>query len=116
MTRTVSGTVIALLATAALATPTALARPADVPVSVARAAASAQAGRSADAVGFPARPVLDRPSAPTSSPRQTHAQAVTEDGIAWPTILAGMAGILVAVSAFSTIASRARHAGRASVA
>ena len=116
MTRTLTGAVIAALTTAALASPTALARPADVPPSVARAAASAQAARSADAVGFPTRPVLDRPSAPTSSSRQIHAQTVTDEGIARPAILAGVAGIMLALSAFSTIASRTRRDGRASVA
>ena len=106
MTRTLTGAVIAALATAALATPVALARPADVPPS---------AARSADAVTFPTRPVLDRPSAPPSAPRQTEVPAVADDGPAWPAILAGVAAILLAAGVLSTIASRARGAGRASV-
>jgi hypothetical protein len=123
MTRSIIRTITTAIAIAALAAPTALARPADTPPAVAKAAAAAQhkqARLAADADGFPTRPVIDRPSAPpTGRPDITPKPApnvapkpVADDGIAWTTIAIGIAGTLLAIGAIAGITTRTRRTGR----
>ena len=98
------------LAAAALAAPTASARPADMPPAVAKAAAveqQKQARRSTDANGFPTRPVIDR--SPASSQPDATPQAPADPGTNWATIAIGIAGSLLAVGAIAGITNRTRH-------
>jgi hypothetical protein len=100
------------LTAAALAAPTASARPADMPPAVAKAAATEQhkqARRSADASGFPTRPVIDRPSSPASSQPDATPQAPADPGTNWATIAIGIAGSLLAVGTIALITSRTRR-------
>jgi hypothetical protein len=92
------------LAIAALAAPTALARAADMPMH------SAAAGE------FPTRPVLDRPSAPTSATPDTTPSIPDDNGSDWAMIGFGVAGSLLAVGAVAGIAGRTRHTRRARIA
>ena len=122
MPRSIIRTATTAIAIAALAAPTALARPADTPPAVAKAAAAAkQDARSAAADGFPTRPVIDRPSAPptarvdvTPNPApDTAPKPVADDGTAWTTIAIGIAGTLLAIGTIAGITSRTRRTGRA---
>jgi hypothetical protein len=125
MPRRIIRTATTAIAIAALAAPTALARPADTPPAVAKAAAAQhkQDARSADADGFPTRPVIDRPSAPPTArpditPKPTPAitpQPLTDDGTAWTTIAIGIAGSLLAIGAIAGITSHTRRTGRARI-
>jgi hypothetical protein len=93
------------LAIAALAAPTALARPADVPA------------RSAGPSAFPTRPVLDRPSAPASPRPDTTPNVVVDDnGSDWATIGLGVGGGLLAVGAIAGVAGRTRNPRRGRIA
>ena len=123
MPRSIIRTATTAIAIAALAAPSALARPADMPPAVTKAAAAAQRTqdvRSADADGFPTRPVIDRPSAPptaraevTPKPvRDVTRTPVADDGIASTTIAVGIAGALLAIGAIAGIMSRTRRTGR----
>ena len=105
MSRTLIRIATVSLALVALAAPTALARPAEMP---------APAQRSADSGGFPARPVLDRNPTPPS-PRAPAAVPVApaDHGVDWTTIGLGVAGGLVAVGAVAGLAVRTRRAGSA---
>lgn len=126
MPRSIIRTATTAIAIAALAAPTALARPADMPPAVAKAAAAQhkQDARSADAEGFPTRPVIDRPSAPpTARPditpkpvRDVTLKPVADHGIAWTTIGIVVAGSLLAVGAIAGITRRTRRIGRARIA
>ena len=121
MPRSIIRTITTAIAIAALAAPTALARPADMPPAVAKAAAqNKQNARSTDSGGFPARPVIDRPSAPPtarpditpqSAPGSTP-QPAADDGTAWTTIAIGIAGGLLAIGAIAGITTRTRRTGR----
>jgi hypothetical protein len=103
------------LAAAALAAPTASARPADQPPAVAKAAAEQhkQARRSADANGFPTRPVIDR--SPANPQPDTAPQAPADPETNWTTIAIGIAGSLLAIGTIAAIASRTRRSGRARI-
>ena len=127
MPRRTTRTITTAIAIAALAAPTALARPADPPPAVTKAAAAAkqqQDTRPADTAGYPTRPVIDRPSAPpTARPDITPKPAARSDitrepaadnGIAWTTISLGIAGSLLAIGAIAGITRRTR--GRARIA
>jgi hypothetical protein len=108
MTRTLSRITILSLALAALAAPTALARP-DAP--------AAHAHRSAASPEFLPRPVIDRPSAPPSSrpaatPAATPARA-TDHVTDWAAIGISLAAGVLAVGAAAGIASRTRRTARA---
>jgi hypothetical protein len=108
MTRTILRTATIALATAALAAPTALARPdfSSEPV--------AGGGRPATS-HFATRPVLDRPSAPAQVDNAPSARPVTvsvaDHGIDWTTIAIGIAGSLLAVGTIAAITghTRTRH-------
>jgi hypothetical protein len=125
MPRNIIRTATTAIAIAALAAPTALARPADTPPAIAKAAAAQrkQDARSADADGFPTRPVIDRPSAPPSarpditpkSAPDIAPQPAADHGTAWTTIAIGIAGTLLAIGAIAGITSRTRRTGRARI-
>ena len=94
MTRSIIRTATTAIAIAALAAPTALARPADMPPAVAKAAAATQQqdARSGATDGYPERPVIDRPSYPPNSRPASTPRPVADDGVAWTTIAIGIAG------------------------
>jgi hypothetical protein len=97
------------LAAAALAAPTASARPVDMPPAVAQAAAAEQyeqPARAAEADGFPTR------SSQPDATRQTPA----DPGTNWATIAIGIAGGLLAVGAIALVAGRTRRTARARIA
>jgi hypothetical protein len=101
------------LAAAALAAPTASARPADMPPAVSKAAAAEQhkqARRSADANGFPTRPVIDR--SPASSQPDATRQPPADPGTNRATIAISIAGSLLAIGAIAGIANRTRRTAR----
>jgi hypothetical protein len=110
MTRTIVRTATLALALAALAAPTALARP-DAGMS---AAPKHLAGGHHAISHYVTRPVLDRPN--NAQPSTPAAQPVTvsvapaDHGIDWTTIAIGIAGSLLAVGAVTTIAHRTRRA------
>jgi len=135
MPRSIIRTITTAIAIAALAAPTALARPADTPPAVAKTAAAVQHkqdARSPDAIdaaakheqdarsaaidGYSERPMIDRPSAPSNSRPDTSSKAAADHGIAWTTIGFRIAGSLLAIGAIAGIASRARRTGRARIA
>ena len=108
MSRTLSRIAILSLALAALAAPTALARP-DAPAGAAH--------RSTASPEFVQRPVLDRPSSPPSSqaaatPAAAPARARGHDAD-WTAIGISLAAGLLAVGAAAGIASRTRRTARA---
>ena len=99
------------LAAAALAAPTAIARPADTPPAAA-AALQEQDLRSADAVDAATRPAL---GSEASTPADTAPTASVDRGIGWATIAIGIAGSLLAVGAIALIAGRTRRTARARI-
>jgi hypothetical protein len=119
------------LAAAALAAPTASARPADMPPALAKTAAEQdqQDLRSADAIDAATRPALasqdlrsaDAVDAATRPPLGSEAstragttpKATPDRGIAWATIAIGIAGSLLAFGGIAAIASRTRRAAQA---
>jgi hypothetical protein len=103
MTRTIVRIAALALATAALAAPTALARPDVTPAP-------------AHVTQFVTRPVVDRnPVSPSSEP-VTVSVSRADRGIDWATIGIGVALSLVAVGAISGIANRTRRADRPRIA
>jgi hypothetical protein len=118
MTRTLLRTTALALAAAALAAPTALARP-DAPRPVATAAVPAlhKGLHKAATRRFATRPVLDRNPADRSlaqpvqpsSPPVTVSVASADKGIDWTTIGIGIGGSLIAVGALALITDRTRH-------
>src|SRR5829696_6762999 len=137
MTRRIIRTATTAIALMALAAPTALARPADIPPAVAKAAAAAQHEqdlRAPDAVdaatshkqaghayatsghpyatsGYPTRP----PQGEQISPRpDTPPQAPADPSVAWKLIGLGIAGILAA--AIAVLVSRTRRSWRSRIA
>src|SRR3954469_10065946 len=116
MPRRIIRTATTAIAIAALAAPTALARP-DAPPAAAKTAAAAnqQDVRSVNTDGYPTRPVIDRPSAPPTDRPDITPTPVADDGTAWTTIAIGIAGTLVAISAIAGIPSRPRRTGRARI-
>ena len=118
MNRRIIRTATIAMAITAFAAPTALARPAEMPPADAKAAAAVQhrqASRAPDADGFPTRPVIDRPSAPSNSRPDTTPTAPADPGIAWATIGIGIAGSLLAIGGIAIAVSRTRHSARGRV-
>ncbi len=117
MPRSIIRTVTTAIAIAALAAPTALARPADTPPAVAKAAGE----QHTQARGYPQRRVIDRPSYPpdtrpaTPSTTQLAATPSTPEdpGSSWITI-AGIAAVLLALTAIAGITHHTRS-GRARI-
>jgi hypothetical protein len=126
MPRSIIRTTTTAIAIAALAAPTALARPADIPPAVATAATAEQNeqdARSGATNGYPAHPVIDRPSAPpTARPDITPKPApdvtpkrVADGSTAWTTIGIGIAGSLLAVAGVVGLTRHSRRMQRARV-
>jgi hypothetical protein len=105
------------LAAAALAAPTASARPADVPNANAAAAAQhEQAKRSADVGDYPTRPAQGEQANPRPDATTTTATTpVAERDIAWTRIGIGLVGSLLALSAIAGIVKHTRRSGRARI-
>jgi hypothetical protein len=111
MTRRIIRTATIAIAIAALAAPTALARPADPSEAVLKAAAAAeqqQNPRSPDAIAA-TRPA---PESRSSTRADTTPTAAVDRGIGWATIGIGIAGGLLAIGAIAAIAGRTRRTGR----
>jgi hypothetical protein len=108
MTRTILRTATIALATAALAAPSALARP--------DTNTQPLAGGHHATNHFATRPVLDRPSAPAGiqADQAPSARPVTvsvaDHGIDWTTIALGIAGSLLAVGTIAAITGHTRRA------
>jgi hypothetical protein len=118
------------LAAAALAAPTALARPADTPPASA-AAMQEQDLRSADATDAATRPALESqdlrsadavdaatqpaPGSQATTRAATTPTAAVDRGISWATIAIGIAGSLLAIGAVALIAGRTRRTARARI-
>jgi hypothetical protein len=127
MTRTIIRTATIALATAALAAPTALARPADTPPSAA-AALQEQDLRSADATDAATRPAPEsqdlrtadaidaatRPGVGSQASVRAHTtpRATADRGITWATIAIGS---LLAIGTIAGIAGRTRRTARARI-
>jgi hypothetical protein len=117
MTRTLVRTTAVALATAALAAPTALARP-DAPPAVARSTVPAlhKGLHTAESSRFATRPVLDRNATQPSQPSQPSAPPVTvtvaraDHHVDWATIGIGIGGSLIVVGAVALINDRMRRA------
>jgi hypothetical protein len=115
MPRRIIRTITTAIAIAALAAPTALARPADMPPAVAKATAQDKQDARSDVDEFPTRPVIDRPSAPPTARRDIPPQSAlgstpqpaADDGIAWTTI--AIAGGLLAIGAIAAVTTRTRR-------
>ena len=103
-------TITTAIAIAALAAPTALARPADAPPAVVKAK-QAQTARSADTGGYPERPVIDRPSYPPNARTDIPVtpNPVADDGTNWTAIGIGITGSLLAIGAIAAITTRTRR-------
>ena len=105
------------IATAALIAPTALARPADTPPAVAKAAAAEQhkQARLAQINPYPTRPAQGEQANPRPEPTTTAApSAPAERDIARTTIAVGIAASLLALVAIGGIVRHTRS-GRARV-
>lgn len=132
MTRRIIRTATTAIAIVALAAPTALARPADMPPSAAAAAAAAaqreQDMRSPDAIDaatshkqarlpseasqYPTRPAQGEQANPRP---ETPPQAPADPSVAWKMIGLGIAGLLAA-AAIAVLVSRTRRSARARIA
>jgi hypothetical protein len=121
MPRSIIRTITTAIAIAALAAPTALARPADTPPVgyKATAAVQKQDARSGAIDGYSQRPMNDRPlGPPTGRPHVTAKptpevtpKPVADHGVAWTTIGLGIAGSLLAVGAIAAMTMRTRRTG-----
>ena len=105
MSRSIIRTITTAIAIAALAAPTALARPADPPAVT--TVEHKQDARSPDAIDAATRPALGSQANP---PLDATPQATADSGIAWTTIGIGVAAGLLAIGAIAGIASRTRRA------
>jgi hypothetical protein len=115
MPRSIIRTITTAIAIAALAAPTALARPADVPPAVAKAAAVEQhkQARLAQINPYPTRPAQGEQANPRPEPTTTAApNAPAERDIPWTTIAIWLAALV----AIAGIVRHARHIGRTRVA
>jgi hypothetical protein len=119
LSSTITRTATIALAIAALAAPTALARPDSMPPTVAKAAATAQpkqAERSAAVSDYPTGPWQGEQAIPRPETTTTAAtQAPAERDIAWTTIGIGIAGSLLALGAIAGIVKRTRRSARARI-
>lgn len=114
MPRSIIRTVTTAIAIAALAAPTALARPADMPPAVAKAAAAEQhkQARLAQLQTYPTRPAQGEQANPRPEPTTTATlPAPAERDIPWTTIAIWLA----ALAAITAIVRHARHSGRARI-
>jgi hypothetical protein len=114
MTRSILRTATTAIAIAALAAPTALARPADMPPAVAKTAAAEQhkQARLAQINPYPTRPAQGEQANPRPEPTTTAApNAPAERDIPWTTI----AIWLTALAAIAGIIRHTRHSGRTRV-
>ena len=117
MTRRIISTAVIAIATAALAAPAALARPADMPSAVAKTTAAQHKQASQP---YPTRPIIDRPSYPpnkqaaaiTNPTAASTPSAPADPGTSWITIAAIAAGLL----AIGGIATGARRIGPSRIA
>jgi hypothetical protein len=130
MPRSIIRTIAIAIAIAALAAPTALARP-DASPAVAKPAAAAkhtQDARSPDAIdaATPGKQNLRSPDSIDAATRpalgsqanprlDVTAQATADPGIAWTTIGIGVAASLLAIGAITGITRRTRRIGRARI-
>jgi hypothetical protein len=128
MTRRIIRTATVALAAAALAAPTAMALPADMPPSASAATQQEQDVRLPDAVeaasshkqaghpyatsGYPTRPAQGEQANPRP---ETPPQAPADPTVAWTMIGLGIAGLLAA-AAIAVLVSRTRRSGRARIA
>ena len=111
MPRSIIRTITTAIAIAALAAPTALARPADAPPAVAKAEHK-QDARSPDAIDAATRPAL---GSETNPRLDATPHATADPGIAWTTIGIGVAASLLAIGAITGITKRTRRTGRARI-
>ena len=110
MTRRIISTAVIAIATAALAAPAALARPADLPPAVAKTTAE----QHKQASQYPTRPIIDRPSYPPSTQvtaATTTPEPPADSGVAWSMLGLGTAGLLAA-AAIAAVVSRTRTGAR----
>jgi hypothetical protein len=134
MTRSIIRTATIAIAVAALAAPTALARPADTPPAAAKAEHQLDL-RSPDARDAARRPVrqaeqhqldLRSPNPRDAATRPAHGsqanppvdgtpQAAANSGVDWTTIGLGVAASLLAIGAITGITRRTRRTGRARI-
>ena len=118
MPRSILRTATTAIAIAALAAPTALARPADMPPAVAKAAAAEQhkQARLAQANPYPTLPAQGEQANPRPEPTTTAApSAPAERDIAWTTIVISISASLLALGAIGGIVTHTRRSGRARV-
>ena len=119
MPRNIIRTVTIAIATAALAAPTALARPADMPPAVAQAAAAAEQhkqARLAQVNPYPTRPAQGEQANPRPEPTTIAAPRVpAERNTDWTTIGLGITAALLVLAAIAGIVRHARRSGRARV-
>ena len=113
MTRSIIRTFTAAIAIAALAAPTALARPADMPPAVAKAAAAVQhkQARLAQINPYPTRPAQGEQANPRPEPTTAAPSAPAERDIPWTTIAIWLA----ALAAIAGVIRHMRHSGRTRV-
>jgi hypothetical protein len=115
MPRNIIRTVTIAIATAALAAPTALARPADMAPAVAKAAAAEHA-RLAQVNPYPTRPAQGEQANPRPDTTTTVApSAPVERDIAWTTIASALAGGMLALAAAGGSVRHTRRNGRARI-
>jgi len=113
MPRSIIRTVTIAIATAALAAPTALARPAEAPPAVAEQHKQA---RLAQINPYPTRPAQGEQANPRPEPTATTASvAPVERDTAWTTIAFAIAGGMLALAAIGGIVRHTRRGGRARV-
>ena len=117
MPRSIIRTVTTAIAIAALAAPTALARPADIPPAVAKAAAAEQhkQARLAQLQTYPTRPAQGEQANPRPEPTTTATlTAPAERDSDWTTIGLAIAAALLALAAIAGITHHTRS-GRARI-
>jgi hypothetical protein len=118
---TIRTTLAAALAALAIATPAAVAQPADMHASTAQAAAqaqlrqdlrspdtidAAQRPRTAEAVDAPGATVVDSQSTRTPVTPVAPAAVPSDDGVDWATIGIGLAGTLLVLGGIAVLTSR----------
>jgi hypothetical protein len=120
MPRRILRTVSIAIAIATIAAPTALARPADMPPAVAKAAAEQhKQARLAQVNPYPTRPAQGeqanpRPDTATAAAPSAPSAPAERDN-AWATIALGIGAGLLALAAIGGIVSHTRRGGRAHV-
>jgi hypothetical protein len=118
MSRRIIRTITTAIVIAALAAPTALARPADMPPAVAKAAAVEQhkQARLAQINPYPTRPAQGEQANPRPELTTSAApSAPAERNIAWTTVALSIAAGLLALGAIGGIVRHSRRSGRTRV-